>query len=503
VRCFVPPLLLLLVSASGAWPQERGGTPGAPAGDALERLKADPSESAAKQLGELFKRRSSNEKFWVVRALGARLSRFGEVSSLELLLKAAEDKDPTIRGTALRSMAAFTRIPEPELRRDWLARIDAAAVKGLKDPAPGVRGGAADLQRAIGLWKDPSSRKTPAPPEDASGLRWRVLRLRRALRWVWIICLPVPLALWAFLGLPVLDREREEGRRAAAAWRVLCRQRLAVALSVGAWICLVLLLASYGFGLLVRFVGSPLHDPQWHGWRDTFLAAFFLFAPGFFAASGLARRAGGSVAVEWVRSFLPAVAFTAAAFCVLLPLELVYRVFLRRVRSERPSGTPAEEPRLRLFPWLMENGALRSAYAAACVMGREGFGLIPALRRAWELGSANGGGSRMIPPLGLGVFDGRFGLLCAAPVFVLMCGLSASGLPVHWQRPWPFVVFGCALWSWVMLVGALFSALQVLEGTLAAGAYLLASGEPLPPSMEEMSEAFQGGPEPVSGPEEE
>ncbi|MFH1723392.1 MAG: hypothetical protein ABII00_02100 [Elusimicrobiota bacterium] len=434
-------------------------------GDALRRLETDPSPAAAERLSELYRgTESPDQRFWVVQALAVRLKEHGDAAALETLLAASEDADPGVRGPALRGLAGFGSLPEKAVRETWLARLDVAARSGARDSAPGVRGGAADLLRALRLWKEPGARKTLPPPDaSASGLR---LHATRALRWLWIVVLPLAALVWIKMGLPVFDGGVEEGRSASAAWKVLRRQRVFLCVTALLWLCLGMILAGYGFDALVWLIGRPLYAGSETWFRAYFAAAFCLFGPGALLAAGLARRPEGCAATASLRSLPWVLALCGAVFAALVPVEAVYRLLLRGYAR----GAGAKSPAKVLF-WILETGSLRSGYLAAAVMARERRGLLPALQRGSALFPAGPEGLAQ-RGFGFGAFDPRFALLGAAPVLALLCATVAKRLPAHWSVPLPVVILACSLWAWGVLAGILFAVLQTLEGVGAAARYL-------------------------------
>lgn len=439
--------------------------------DALRRLERDPSAQATARLQELYRQTSSrDQRLWIVNSLGLRLKEHRDARALDFLLEVAGSPDPDLRGSALRALAGFSALPDSELRGGRLDRLEAAARGGVEASEAAVSGPARELQRALELWRDPSLREAPAPPQaqappEASG--W--LALARGLRWLWIVVLPGVILLWAGLGLPVFDPSSEEGRLARAAWRVLAGQKAFLAFSIFLWACLASILAGYGFEILVAAAGRPLYDPATGWWRAYFAAGLCLFLPGALAAAGFSARPGGPAASACLRSAPWALVQGLILFAAVLPLEVIYRLFLRRPRPREGASAGARDVVL----WALDAGALRSGYLAAAVAGREKAGLWFAVGRARELSAP----PRGIPAVGMGAFDPRFGVLCAAPLLAFFCALVARGQPVQWEVSLPVVLLGCSLWAWSVLAGTLFALAQALEGTAVADLYLRAAGE--------------------------
>jgi len=155
-------------------------------------------------------------------------------------------------------------------------------------------------------------------------------------------------------------------------------------------------------------------------------------------------------------------AFASAciAFFLLVPMEILYRLFLRRPRVDAKAATTAAAVFDTLL-WILETGTLRSCYLAMSVMASEDLGLAPALGRCRELFDLPGA---LPPRFGLNAYDARFILLCAAPLLSCACGLMARGLPVEWHASALVVLSGCVAWSWAVLAVVLFAFLQPLEG---------------------------------------
>lgn len=153
------------------------------AADGLGRLQGDPSPEASKRLGRLYKSsESKDQRLWLIQALGARLRERGDAAALEALLSAASEKDPELRGAALRALAGFSALPEPQLRERWLAKLETAATKGLGHGAPAVRGGAQDLRSAIETWRGDSPPPLSAPPSPTKDPRaWIIIPFGAAL----------------------------------------------------------------------------------------------------------------------------------------------------------------------------------------------------------------------------------------------------------------------------------------------------------------------------------
>lgn len=463
---FSATLAALLAAALAPPAFAAGGGEASEKPDGFERLRSDPSPRASDRLSSLLRSaRDSDQRFWIIHALGARLKEHSDPAALDALLDAAQDKDPKIRGPVLRALSGFTVLAKQDIGEGRLSRISAAAAAGRGDGDPAVRYGADDLTRTLELWKTPGLRTTPAPPPDepeGGGYRGAALR---TLRWLWVLLLPVIVLAWFLLGLPVLERESEEGRLAQAAWETLRRQRVFLAASGFLWLCLAGMLAGYGFDLLVLVLGSPLGDGSGAWGRFYFSAGVCLYLPGALAAAALAKNPSASAAASSLRFAPWAMALGAAVILLLWPMEIAYRLFLRRPRPSRAETAAADA--FDTVLWALETGALRSAFMASAVSACEGHGLLPALRRARELF-----GEEPAPPrLGLGIFDARFALMCVAPMLAVLCALIARGQPVEWRVGAPIILLGCSLWSWLVLAGVLWAVALAFEGVGAAGTY--------------------------------
>ncbi len=449
--------------------------------DGLHRLQADPSDAASTRLGELYgKTKNTDQRFWIIHTLGARLRGRADAKALEVLLETVKEEDPALRGPALRALAGFTSLKKEEIPGPLLARLNAAAVQGAKHSHPSVRREADDLRRVLKEWSDPKSERT-RPRGPAPSGPW--IYLVRPLRWLWVLLIPGMVLVWAGFGLPVFDGDAAEGRRARSAWAVLRRQRLFMSVTAFLWLCLAAMLAGYGFDLMVLLIGTPFYGMP-GGWLKVYFAAgFCIFIPGALAAAGLARRPTGSLAISSGRALPRSLILAAAIFAALAPMELIYRLLLR----SRPKDGPKEPgpPRPASLAWILDTGAVRTGLLAASVMSCEDVGLMPALDRGREL---FGDRAEQRWGLGLSSFDPRFTLLCAAPVLAFICAVVAKGQPVQWSVSLPIVLLACCLWSWCVLAGVLLAVSGTLEGVLAAGRYLEAARGRLPEGFEPLSE---------------
>lgn len=448
---------------------------GAPT-DPFDRLKADPSPGATRRLRSLYESSKSRDiRFWIVQALGNRLRENADAGALEVLISAASDREPEVRGSALRAMAGFTALPKDALQGAALARLDSAALRGRFDKSPPVRLGAEELEQALRRYRDAGppvpdiGRPAAAPPKA-----WRVLT------WASTATLAALLAGWALLGLPVFDGAEGGGQAARSTWAALSGEKAFIAFLGVLWVCLALILAGHGFDQLLRIGGRGLGRGG-GGWLIPYFAAgFCVVAPGVVACAGLSS---GRFRWEAFLQGLPrAAALSAVVFAVLGPAELLYRLLLRRA--------PARSRALRRIGprSILEAGSVRCACLASAVMASEGHGLLPALGRAVRI-------SRRFPPrLGFSAFDSRFTLCFAAPVLGGLYLLFARALPLEWTAPKPLVVAACALWAWAVLAAVLFAVLQALEGVLCAAGYLSASGRPLPHRLAPLAKYFGGVP---------
>ena len=469
------------------------GAVAAPEADGFRLLETDPSRQATGKLAQMYRgNRSPFQRVWILRALSLRLRERGDEAAMEPLLLAAKDRDPVLRGPALRGLTGFTSLPKEAVAKKWVSRLEAAVASGAADRNVAVRDGAADLRRALDYWGNPSSRTTPAPPEEPAAQAPGWPRLGRVLRWLWVLLLPSVVVAWMRLGFPLFDASSAEGRKAWAAWRLLARQPALFALTALLWLFLAVLLASYGFDLLALSLGWPMYKLS-GGWLAAYAAcAACLFLPGAMIAAGFSRDPSSCPSSACLRVVPRALVAGIGVFAVLWPLEAVYRLLLRRVDR----GPVAETSGARAFDslvWTFEAGSLRSGYLAAGVMACEGQGLLPAFERLKALfpfpRAPEGPAGRA---LGFGAYDPRFILLFAAPMLAFVCALAARGLPVEWRASVPIVLLGCLLWSWTVLAGILFAVLQALEGVGAAAGYLRASGRALPEGDPDWAECGGG-----------
>jgi hypothetical protein len=440
--------------------------------DGLGELRHDPSPEATSRLVTLYTQATDpNQKFWILHELGARLSEQQDMTALEHLFKAASEKRPELRQAALRALAEFNTLPNSGVDEKLLARLDAAAVQGAQDKHLGVRGGAEDLRRALDIWRDPTVRKSPPPPErSASAGGW----LLAAVRWMWVLLLPGLALLWSFLGFPVFDDETVDGRRAAAAWSYLVDRPLVVLCSAFLWFCLASLLAGYGFDALAIALGRPTYAVS-GGWLRAYLAAVMcVFLPAALISAGAVRRPAGDPAASGILAVPKAVVLWGIAV-LLLPIEGVYRLFSRGqgVRDDAP-----------LWRWALEFGVLRAGYWTIAAASRDRIGLGPALIRAREASTLGH------PPaaLSLGHFDPRFTLLCSGPVLAFFCAFIARRQPVVWSVGLPVMLLGCAIWAWAVLAGVLTAAAHTLEGVLTAARTIKAGGDEMPEDLASLTE---------------
>ncbi|MFH2203604.1 MAG: hypothetical protein ABIJ96_10845 [Elusimicrobiota bacterium] len=449
--------LVFLLFGLGFW---LSAVPAARA-DGLRRLEDDPSVAASAKLAELYSRtRDSDQRFWIVHALGVRLNEHDDGAALDALIAVAqEEENGGVRAPAMRALADYFSWGQRDVPDQLLARLDALAARGILAPSPAVKEGAETLKRSLQRQHNPASRP-PSPPSGVKMARTKLFgRLARTARWLWLLILPAVVTAWAVLGLPVFDLQGGAGARARAAWEVLLRHKLFFSVTVFVWLCCAAVIAGYGFDILALTLGRPLYDVS-GGWvKAYFVVGICSFLPGALLAAALARRPEANAAAACL-PFVPGViALWFVVFAALLPLGLVYRLILRRGRAGRAGG---------LFQRIFESGVFRSGYLAASVMACEDMGVVPALRRSVDLlGTAQAERTH----LGLGVFDLRFALLCAAPVLAFFCSLIARGQPVQWTAPLAVVLFGCGLWSWAVLTGVLFAVVQGLKGICTARFY--------------------------------
>ncbi|HVE13042.1 MAG TPA: hypothetical protein VNI01_06580, partial [Elusimicrobiota bacterium] len=233
--------------------------------DGLKRLESDPSPEASRRLGRLLREtRSRDQRFWLVRALGQRLSEFGDESALEPLLLACADKDPGVRAPALRALEGFRALPKDKVRDRWLGRLDAAAGKGIKDPRPEVRDGARFLREALRNWRHSDGAPVPAFRPSADRDDAGAYALSRALAWLWVLVLPVLAWVWTRLGFPLAARG-EDGARLRACWTYLRARPVLLAAGMAGWSVFAGVVAGLGFDLVVLALGQPFFEPL-RGW---------------------------------------------------------------------------------------------------------------------------------------------------------------------------------------------------------------------------------------------
>jgi len=469
-------LLAGLLAAAGALAQGDD--------DGLRRLENDPSPKAGRTLSRLYHSTvDRDQRFWLVQALGKRLREHSEVESLDALLLAAQEADPGLRAPALRALTNFDHLPREALARERLKKIESVAQLGAGDSAGPVRDAARELERALRLFKDPSSRKTPPPPEEISGPSpgfWA--RAAGLLKWAWIVLFPFVGGLWVWAGTPVFDGDGEEGRFASAAFRPLADQYAFLALCGFLWVSLASLVGGYGFYAMALTLGEPLYRAP-GGWPGFYCAAgLCMVLPGSMAAAGFARRPSGSVVMSSLRAFPISVILCSTALLFFAPLEAFYRLFMRLPRGERDPHSDA----LGVLLGVLDTGSFRTAHLAAAIASREGRGLLPALRRALYLVPENGLRRRA----GLGSIDPRFSMLCAAPAMAFLCSLVAKGMPVRWQVGWPILLLACAVWAWGVLAAVLYALLQTLSGVDAAAQVVRAQGGGLSEAYQELQTLY-------------
>jgi len=425
--------------------------------DSFGKLQIDPSSDASRRLAALYRNTPDpDQRLWILHALALRLGEKGDDVALEALLEASKDKNASLRGQALTALAGFSGLPRDRIRPEWLGRLDAAASTGMKDRDANVHRGALELQRAVREWRRPAPEETTPQPEwqYESGV-WP--GLVRNLKWLWLLLVPGCFIVWIVLGAPVLDAGCPEGCAAARCWETVKEHRVLLVFSALGWLILTSVLGVTGFDILARSLGWPLYGESWNWLGSYFICGLCVFLPGALVAAGSARK----VSMLGQLGLLPAaLAAALAAFFLLVPLEILYRLFLRRPRVDAKAVTTAAAVFDTLL-WVLETGTLRSCYLAMGVVAAEGLGLAPALGRCREVFDLPGA---LPARLSLSAYDSRFILLCAAPLLACACGLMARGLPVQWHVSALVVLAGCVLWSWAVLAGVLFAFLQPLEG---------------------------------------
>lgn len=423
----------------------RGG-----AGDTIEKLEIDPSVSASERLKRLMAgTKSPDQRFWLLRSLGVRVKEHQDEVALEALLVASRDPVPLVRGSALRSLSVFEALPREAVQARWVERLDKAVKGAVNDPSPLVREGARDLKRSLDIFRDPSARGTPAPPQQPSPAR---MRLARALGVIWLLVLPLSFGLWLASGRAVFDATLPEGRLASRAADELCRRRGLVVLCLVLWFALAFILVGWGFDILVLLLG---HSESTGGsWGAAYLGVWFcLIAPGAVTATAVARCPKGGGALAALEA-APQVALLALASAfVLAPLELLYRTLWR---PRRPAVGPKAGGAIVA---LLEEGFIASSARAAAASAEEGIGLVPALLEP--------AASVVHRRLGFSAYDPRFAFLIAAPSVTVLCALAAAIRSADWNASRATVLFGCSLWAWCVLAGLLMSILAALEGVTA------------------------------------
>ncbi|MBI5595962.1 MAG: hypothetical protein HY928_07725 [Elusimicrobia bacterium] len=458
-------LLALALGASSASAADAPKPAPARKGDAIGQLESDPSADASTRLKHLLAgTKSADQRFWLVRALAVRVKEHKDAAALETLLAAAGDPAPLVRGSAVRSLAAFQALPAEAVRKDWLERLDRAAQKAAADGSPAVRDGARDLKRALDVFRDPVARGAPAPPEAPSPER---TRLARALGLLWLLVLPLSGGLWLVSGRPVFDHQAPEGRRAAkAAAELWSRKGLAAVCSV-LWVILAFLFIGWGFEAIARVLGE--HDGAAGAWGAAYLAAWTCYLlPAAFCSAAAARSPQGGGLDAALECAPQALLLTLGAAFVLGPLELAYRVFWRRGRRA-PQGAMAR---------VLEEGAVRAVSRACAAVAEEGSGILPALLEA-----PAPAGER----LPLTAYDPRFAFLAAAPAATVLCALAAASQSVEWTASRATVLLACALWAWAVLAGMLSAVLAALQGLGAGARHRAQRGLEAPPNLSSLS----------------
>ena len=431
--------------------------------DAIRRLEADPSAEASAELKRLMAgTKNVDQRFWLVRALAVRVKEHKDAAALEALLAAAADPAPLVRGSAVRSLSAFEALPAEAVRKDWLERLDEAAVKAAADGSPAVREGARDLKRALDIFRDPVSRGAPPPPEAPSPER---SRLARALGLLWLLVLPLSGGLWMVSGRPVFDLQAPEGRRAAKSAALLWDRKALSAVCAVLWLILAVLFIGWGFEAVAHALGRP--DGPGGAWGAAYLAAWACYLmPAAFCAAAAARSPQGGGLGAALECAPQIFLLTLGAAFVLGPLELLYKVFWRRGRRSAPAGGWLSR--------LLEEGTVRAVVRACAAVAEEGSGIIPALGGAAAAGS---------PHLPLTAYDPRFAFLAAAPAATILCALAAAAQSVEWTAARPTVLLGCGLWAWGVLAGMLSAVLAALQGVAAGAGHRLARGLETPPDL--------------------
>lgn len=451
--------------------------------DALQRLVTDDSPDAGRKLTRLYHSTTNpDQRFWLVQAMAQRLRDRSDPEALEALLLAAQEVNSGVRGSALRALTVFDSLPREELNKERIEKIETVARLGIASPVGPVREAAIELERTLKIFKDPQSRDTPPPPKEHEIRGGGFLtRASGALRWVWIILFPVLGAFWAWSGAPVFDHKSRQGQRAAAAFLALSNQTLFLGICGFVWVNLAAIIGGYGFYAMAEILGHALYSPP-GTWAAFYLSSgFCLLFPASLAAAGLARNPAGSLFANSLRSLPWAVLFSLVALIVFVPLEILYRLFLRR-----PRGRDSAPDWLNVLLGVLDTGSFRSAHLAAAIAAREDRGLWPALVKVVEFLPAEA----RRRDFGLAGFDPRFVLLCGTPAMALLCTLVAKGMPVRWFVGWPIIMLGCGIWAWGVLATVLFALVQTLSAVDAAARVVRASGGGLPDGFDELCDAY-------------
>ncbi len=452
--------------------------------DALSRLSADESPEAGQRLTKLYHAtKDPDQRIWLVQALALRLKDYSDSTALDPLLHAAQEKDPGVRGTALRALTVFDLLSREDIGAQQLAKIETVAKLGIDSPNGSVRDAAAELERSLKFFKNPNARDTPPPPVEGESERFGFWKgAAGLLKWVWIFLFPFVGGLWVWGGAPVFDYDGREGRFSAASFSALSDQYLFLGLCGFVWMNLAALVGGFGFYALAEILGRPLYSAP-GSWVAFYLSAgFCTFLPASLAAAGFARRPAGSLFMSALHSLPWAFVFAFFALTVFAPLEIFYRLFFKR--SERRMS---ESSGLSVLLGILDAGSFRSSHLAAAIAAREGRGVWPALEKAQKF-IAEEGERR---DFGLSGFDARFVLLCATPAMALLCSLVAKGMPVRWHVGWPVILLGCAVWAWGVLSIVLFALLQTLSGVDAAARVVRSGGGGLPGSFKELEAEYE------------
>lgn len=470
-------LLTALLLAAGAFAQGDD--------DGLRRLENDPSPEAAQTLTRLYHTTTDpDQRFWLVQAMGKRLREHSDAAAFDALVLAAQESNARLRAPALRALTNFDRLPSDALDKERIGKVESVMKLGVGDSAAPVRDAARELERALRLFKDPDSRKTPPPPEEEGipdlGFWPRAAGL---LKWVWIVLFPLLGGFWVWAGTPVFDEQSSAGRFASAAFRPLGNQYAFLALCGFLWVALASLVGGYGFYAMATLLGEPLYRAP-GSWTSFYCAAgLCMVMPGSMAAAGLSRRPDGSLTMSALRAIPESLILCSTALLFLAPLEAFYRLFVRVPPEERRNRSDA----FGVLLGVLDAGSFRTAHLAAAVAAREGRGLLSALRRALSLVPERG----LRRKAGLVGVDPRFSLLCAAPAMALLCSLVSRGMPVRWSVGWPILLLGCAMWAWTVLSAVLFALVQTLSGVDAAARIVRARGGGLPGSFDALETLYE------------